>query len=552
MDQEELLFLILDALPLFARVTGGFATVTDNYGRRIKTVNSRGEEIQSLRGVIYEVAKICAKEQKPLVGPSPLVEGADAWAIPLNPYVISCSNVERVNREKKLLKGLEKALPLIARVAGGEAVIFDSEGKRICSYNPDGTVNSEYINKVSLAAQRAMQSNEPVIGDSFSYNGAMAVRIPITENFGFGFNNELFAKKQNKLYEEVKKYQYARYNFSDIVGKSEAIRKTISLAKQIAKSNSTVLIYGETGTGKELFAQSIHNYSDRRDKPFIAINSGALPSTLVESSLFGYVDGAFTGAKKGGAPGVFEQADGGTIFLDEISEMELDTQAKILRVLQEREVTRIGGKRPIRVDVRVIASTNEDLAEMVAKKTFRKDLYFRLNVVQINVPPLRERMSDIELLVNHFIHKYNMLLGKYVGEISQDALKILYNYNWPGNVRELQNCIEYAINMVKKDERIIMPYHLSAQIVQKADSSCQKPDSIMNPILDEVSNYNGSVGKNNLTNGLTLEQILNETERRVIKQALNRVNNKKKDAAKMLGISTTTLWRKMQEHKLQI
>lgn len=547
MDKKQLLSLLLDALPLVARVTGGFATITDLHGRRIKTVNSYGEDIQSYRGAIYEMARKCAQEQRALIGPSQIVEGADAWAIPLGSYVISCSNVERVKREQGLQKELEKALPLIARVAGGEAVIFDREGKRLSSYNPDGTVNTEFLNKVSHAAKRAMQTNEPVIGDSFSYDGAMAVRIPITQNYGIGFNNELAAQKQKKLYEEVKKLQYARYNFSDIVGNSEVLNKTILRAKQIANSRSTILIYGETGTGKELFAQSIHNASERRDKPFVAINSGALPSSLVESCLFGYVDGAFTGAKKGGAPGAFEQADGGTIFLDEISEMELDTQAKILRVLQEQEVTRIGGRRPVRIDVRVLASTNKDLAKMVAENTFRSDLYYRLNVIQIKVPPLRERMSDIDLLVNHFILKYNVLLGKYILEVSEDALDILRRYNWPGNVRELQNCVEYAINMVKKEERIIMPHHWPPQIRQKVDSLIQNTDSVADSMLDEISfssEYNNK-------EGLNLEQILNETEKKVIQQALLRVNNKKKEAAKMLGISTTTLWRKMQQYKLQ-
>jgi transcriptional regulator with PAS, ATPase and Fis domain len=540
MDNKLLLTLLLDALPLVAAVTGGFATVTDFHGRRIKTVNSCGEDMQSFRGAVYEMANRCAQEQRAMIGPSQIVEGADAWAVPVGPYVVSCSNVERVRREQRLQRALEKALPLIARVAGGEAVIFDHEGKRLSSYNPDGTVNADFLNKVSRYAERAMRTNEPVIGDSFSYTGAMAVRIPITQSYGLGFNNELTAKKQNKLFEEVKKFQSARYNFSDIVGNSDTLRTTISRAKQVSGGRSTILICGETGTGKELFAQAIHNASERRDKPFVAVNSGALPSSLVESCLFGYVDGAFTGAKKGGAPGAFEQADGGTIFLDEISEMDMDTQVKILRVLQEREVTRIGGRKPVRIDVRVLASTNKDLTQMVAEEVFRSDLYYRLNVVQITVPPLRERMSDIALLVNHFILKYNVLLGKYILETSKDALDVLQSYDWPGNVRELQNCVEHAINMVKKDERIIMPHHWPAQIRQKADS-----------IGDSITADASFPGGYDKQGAPTLEQILDKTEERAIRQALSRVNNRKKDAARILGISTTTLWRKMQRYNLQ-
>lgn len=535
MDNDVLLSVILDALPLIAKVTGGFATVTDSNGYRIKTVNSCGEDMQNLRDTVYELAKRSAKEQKAVVGPSQIDKGVNAWTIPIGPYVISCSNVERVKREERLQTALEKALPLIAKAAGGEAVIFDKEGRRLNSYNPNGTVNYEFIDKVSLAAKQAMQTNEPVIGDSFSYSGAVAVRIPITKDFGFGFNNELATRKQDKLYNEVKKFQHARYNFHDIVGNGGGMSKTISEAKQVATGKSTVLIYGETGTGKELFAQSIHNASGRRSKPFVAINCGALPSSLVESSLFGYVDGAFTGAKKGGSPGVFEQANGGTVFLDEISEMEQDTQAKILRVLQEREVTRIGGVKSIPVNVRVLASTNKDLAKMVANNTFRSDLYYRLNIIQIYVPPLRKRMSDIDLLVNHFVIKHSVLLGKYILDVSKEALDILRLHDWPGNVRELENCVEHALNMIRKGEKIILPRHWPSQIRQKADH-------VIADTVSEISN--DSKAKD-------LEQILDEAEKRAIKLTLSHVGNKKREAARILGISPTTLWRKIQKHNLQ-
>ena len=453
-QRERLFARLCEALPLLASITGGFATVTDEEGRRIKTVDSSGRELKEYAGTVYELAAQSYRENRALIGESQIVQGAQAWVLPLGPYVISCSNVEKVKREQGLQRALEKALPLIARVAGGEAVLFDREGRRLASYNPDGTVNKEFLHKVSEAAKRAMELHEPVIGESMSYPGAMAVRIPITRDYGVGFNNELAAKKNIKLYEEVKKFQYARYNFDDIIGPSEVMQRVIDLGRHVARGMSTILIYGETGTGKELFAQAIHNESERCHKPFVAINCGALPASLIESSLFGYVEGAFTGAKRGGAPGIFEQAQEGTIFLDEISEMELNLQAKLLRVLQEKEVTRIGGNKPIPVDVRVLASTNKDLEQMVREGKFRSDLYFRLNVVQLKIPPLRERASDIPHLVMHFIRKYNALLGKYVTDIEEEALAILMQYSWPGNVRELQNCIEHAINMVKDEQKI--------------------------------------------------------------------------------------------------
>lgn len=529
-NNDQFLAKICEALPLMATITGGFATLTDSEGRRIKTFDSNGNELEEYVGTVYEMAAKSYRENRALIGESQIVKGAQAWVLPVGKYVISCSNVEKVSREQGLKKALEKALPLIARVAGGEAVIFDREGKRLASYNPDGTVNTEFLHKVSGAAKKAMELQKPVIGDSMSYAGAMAVRIPITQDYGIGFNNELAAKKNIKLYEEVKKFQYARYNFSDIIAESEAMKQVIEMARHVAHGTSTILICGETGTGKELFAQSIHNESERSNKPFVAINCGAFPSSLIESSLFGYVEGAFTGAKRGGSPGIFEQAQEGTIFLDEISEMELNLQAKLLRVLQEREVTRIGGDKPIPVNVRILASTNKDLAKMVREGKFRSDLYFRLNVVELKIPSLRERVADIPLLVMHFIRRYNALLGKYVADIDEEAMEILVRYTWPGNVRELQNSIEYAINMVK-DEQKLSSRHLPPYILQNLHISS--------------GHYRSEAPRE------TLDGILARTEKKVIEKTLQEVQFKKKEAAQILGISTTTLWRKMVQHGLQ-
>ncbi|KUO52696.1 MAG: Fis family transcriptional regulator [Desulfitibacter sp. BRH_c19] len=532
MDEKKLLSTIIDALPLIASITGGYATVTNSSGIRLITINSKGKEVKDFAGTVYSLAQQGYEKQNALIGPSQIEEGAKAWVLPVGPYVVCASNSQNIYRENTLKEAIDKSLPLIARVAGGEAVLFDKTGKRLASFNPDGTINKDYLNKVSNAAKQAMELQEPVIGESFSYEGAMAVRIPITREYGIGFNNELAVRKNQKLYDEVKKFQYARYNFSDIIGQSPQIQQAISLAKNVVDSTSTILIYGETGTGKELFAQSIHNDSVRRNNPFIALNCGALPSSLIESNLFGYVEGAFTGAKKGGTPGAFEQADGGTIFLDEISEMEQNLQTKLLRVLQEREVTRIGGKKPIRVNVRVIASTNKDLADMVDKEKFRSDLYFRLNVLQLNVPALRMRSTDVPFLVNHFIKKYNSLLGKYILEADKEVLDILQIYNWPGNVRELQNCIEHAINIVKINESRIRVQHLPPYI--------SRSDKGIEPQINKRAMY-----------GQTLEEILTETERNTIKAVLEQVKYKKKEAAKILGISTTTLWRKISQHNLQ-
>lgn len=237
-----------------------------------------------------------------------------------------------------------------------------------------------------------------------------------------------------------------KYNFDKIIGEDDNFIKIVEYAKKIADSSSTVLIVGESGTGKELFAQSIHNYSSRNNSPLIAINCGAIPEQLIESELFGYEDGAFTGAKKGGNPGKFELADGGTILLDEIGEMPLDMQVKLLRVLEEGFITRLGGKRPIPVDVRIIASTNKDLEGEVGSGKFRKDLYYRLNVLPLYVPPLRERKGDIRILTDHFMNKISRDLNKNKINITNENLLLMEKYDWPGNIRELQNIIELIIN----------------------------------------------------------------------------------------------------------
>ncbi|HVJ49169.1 sigma-54 interaction domain-containing protein [Desulfitobacterium sp.] len=523
----------LKLLPILAKTTGGYATITDREGRRLRTFDFNGNEVIKLRGEIYELALQAVAKGEPLVGYSQIVEQANAWALPLGGYVLSCSNVERLKREQNFQEALQRALPMIAQVAGGEAVLFNDLGERWISYNSDGTERKQFKGKISNQARKAMEMQEPVVGKSFSVNGAMAVRIPINEKFGFGFNNENVARQHQKLYDEVKKFNQTHYTFEDILGESEALNKTKSMAKFVANGISSILIYGETGTGKELFAQSIHNASNRRNKPFVALNCGALPATLIESNLFGYEEGAFTGAKKGGSPGAFEQANGGTFFLDEVSEMELSLQTKLLRVLQEREVVRIGGFKPLKVDVRVIASTNKDLNELISEGKFRQDLYYRLNVVQIKIPELRERQGDISLLARYFIKKYNNFFGKSIEDIDHETLKVLQNHTWPGNVRELQNCIEHAMNMVERDDSILLVQHLPSYLHQRVAQ-------VYDPLVVEIQ-----------PGGLNLSDALKVTERTIIKKALQVCKYKKVKAAQLLGISTTTLWRRLTELGLE-
>lgn len=253
-------------------------------------------------------------------------------------------------------------------------------------------------------------------------------------------------KKERRMANRLSENK-AIYTFDKIITQNESFIRLIQFAKEVADSKSTILITGESGTGKEILAQSIHNHSNRRNGPFVAINSGAIPESLIESELFGYEEGAFTGAKKEGQPGKFELAHKGTIFLDEIGEMPYDMQTRLLRVIEEGSVSRIGGLEQKLVDVRIIAASNKNLKEEVEKGNFRKDLFYRLNVLPIEIPPLRERKDDIPLLVDYFMEKLSLRLNKKKILVSKEKIDELVNYNWPGNVRELENYIELSINL---------------------------------------------------------------------------------------------------------
>lgn len=322
----------------------------------------------------------------------------------------------------------------------------------------------------------------------------------------------------------------ARYTFDDIIGESPGIKKCIELAKKISSSNSSVLILGESGTGKELFARAIHNESKRAKGNFIAINCGAIPDTLLESELFGYEGGSFTGAKKEGNPGKFEMANGGTIFLDEIGDMPLNLQAKLLRVLQDREVVRIGDSRPIPIDVRIIAATNKDLEELIKQGLFRRDLYYRINVIPIKIPPFRERKEDMEIMSEYLLKKHSALLGKTIEGIDDDAMMILKKHNWPGNVRELENVIEYAVNIETGKE--ITAASLPAYLTEKEENDYSDTDSYEMSLKDS-SNMSE---KTKIINALRLFED----------------NTKgKKECAKYLKISLSTLYRKLKEYNIR-
>ncbi len=420
---------------------------------------------------------------------------------------------------------IEESLPYLAQVVGGDVVLFDSTGMRLRACHPDGSRNLGVEGELTHLCGQVMAEIRPSIGPSALAPGSTAVRIPLCEEYGIALNNKLTAKQRNSLLDTARHYQYARYHLEDIIGESPAIAQAKKLTVEAAQSASTVLISGETGTGKELFAQAIHNLSARAAKPFVAINCGALPAELVESILFGYVEGAYTGAKKNGQPGAFEQANGGTLFLDEISEMPLPLQVKLLRVLQEHEVTRVGAAKPNRIDVRIIASTNKPLIELVKAGDFRADLFFRLNVVGIDIPPLRDRDGDLLALIDLFIQRFSIMMGKTVNEITPSAIRVLNNYNWPGNIRELQNAIEYAFNIIDVTTQSILPEHLPPAIRKRTET-----DSL--PSL--------------------YAECMRKTEYNLVLKTMESCHYNKSEAAKRLGINRTTLWRILKRHKIEV
>ena len=312
------------------------------------------------------------------------------------------------------------------------------------------------------------------------------------------------------------------FEFKDIIGKDKEFVRLIKLARAIAPSPSSVLITGESGTGKELFAQAIHNAGYGKKGPFVAINCAAIPRELIETELFGYVEGAFTGARRGGMQGKFVQASGGTLFLDEIGDMPLELQSKLLRVLQERMVVPVGGNQAIPVDFRLISATNQCLDELIQAGEFRADLYYRLNVINILIPPLRERKDDIALLARHFALVYANKLGRGTIDISEEAIKVMQNYNWPGNIRELENVIEMAVNLCSD---CIEAEHLSREV----------RDSLTNPLADQEDEVI-----------LSLEEM----EKRQIIKALLYYKGNISQTANVLEIGRTTLYRKMKKYDL--
>lgn len=474
-----------------------------------------------------------------------------------------------LDKERRMVTFVEKMADLLAAKADQKASLNDSENMiseitTVLESAHEGIFAIDrrgYIKRCNSMAESLLSTTkEDIVGSHISkfMLGTPALSV-LRSGIEYTENEEVYITDRGKLHfivtakplmkngqisgavlsfrdiEEAKKLVYninnraLKYTFDDIIGNSEAIRMAKNQALLTARGNSTVLITGESGTGKEMFAKAIHYASPRSKKPFVTVNCGAIPENLLESELFGYEKGAFTGASEKGKIGKFELANGGTIFLDEIGDMPLHLQVKILHVLQNMRFERVGGNKTIIVDVRVIAATNRDLEEMIREGTFREDLYYRLSVIPMWIPPLRSRKDDIKTLMYFFLNKYNSFMNKNISGFSENVEKIYEEYDWPGNVRELENAVEYAINMAFGDQ--IGLNAVPARLTRNDIGGIAIRDSEL-PLAEQVKIF----------------------EREIIARKLKKYgsNGTGKDlVAKELGLSRATLYRKLAELGIQ-
>jgi len=448
--------------------------------------------------------------------------------------------------EKKVyeLSATNRFLKIIIESINDGLVILDKEGK-ITHLNSiaGGILGKEPPDAIGEPINKLIKTNFSLFDILNNRKGYLEKEITITpfgskESFQYLLTEKLVEDYEGKsqgimaLFKEMRKVHRlvgdiigakARFNFSDIIGSNEKLKRAVNLAKTASVSSCKILLQGENGTGKEIFAQAIHNNSNRRDKPFIAINCAAIPRDLVESELFGYEGGAFTGAKREGRPGKFELAEGGTLFLDEIESMPLESQPKLLRVVESNQLMRIGGNKIITTDVRIISSTNQDLLLAAKKGNFREDLLYRINTVTVDIPPLRERKDDIPILVKYICDKIGRRINKNNIEIDKKVLEVLCEYNWPGNIRELENALESAIILSKNNKITIEVIPENIKPFKSNDLDI-KEDREANSLID--------------------------IEKEVIFKVLKEVKGNITKASRVLGIDRSTLYRKIKKFKI--
>jgi PAS domain S-box-containing protein len=414
------------------------------------------------------------------------------------------------------ITSFNRAAEEITGVSRGDAI-----GQRCCDVFKASICESECV------LRHTRETGQCVVARPIYIVNADGCRVPVSVSTALLKDHDgrviggVESFRDLSVVEQLRKELHEKYTFADIVGRSRAIGQLLDVLPQIAESTSTVLIEGASGTGKELFARAIHNLSARREKRFVAINCGALPDSLLESELFGYMAGAFTDARKN-KPGRFKIADGGTILLDEIGDISPAMQTKLLRVLQERTFEPLGSVEPVQVNVRVVAATNQNLQQLVQAGSFRQDLYYRINVVRLQLPALRDRREDIRLLIEHFISRFNRLQDRHIVGVSDEVMAVLFKHDFPGNIRELENIVEHAFVLCRGP--LIQLQHLPPELYGSFESD--RPAG----------------------GGLTLKAL----EEMYISEALRRQHGNRAAAARELGINPSTLFRKIRSLNIEV
>ena len=445
--------------------------------------------------------------------------------------------INRIRYSERQLKMVLDSMDLgvFTVTRGGLITFFNTTAEKISGFKREEVIGKPCALLLGQGATEGASHLKEAVQNGKARSGKKGIltakdgrRIPIRGNYMALRNDQsrviggLATIQDLSLIDELNRAIASKYTFADMIGKDPAIQKVFDIVPVVAESDATVLIEGPTGTGKDLLAKVIHNASKRRNKPLVKVNCAALPDNLLESEMFGYVKGAFTGAGKD-KPGRFQEADGGTIFLDEIGDLPLSLQAKLLRVLEDKEFYPLGSRKTTKVNVRILAATNQGLETMVAAKKFREDLFYRLNVMRLELPPIRERKADIPLLIEHVLRRLSAARGNRVSRISEEAMEILLNYDFPGNVRELENILEHALIICQEDS--IEPKHLPVFLRRGA----------------ALARSRGEIP--------AVEQGFSERES--ILAALKKHRWHRGEAARELQMDRTTLWRKMKRYHLR-
>lgn len=523
----------------------------------------KGIEHLKARGVDVVIGKIAMAREARSTGMEAVIITSDYEAVRMT--LLEARRVNKVRKQEKRKAEQLKAMlnftydGIIALDNEGKITLFNKVAEELSGWSAEHAMNRNVTEVIPDAGcHHLLTTGRPELGAVFEIGNVKVVgnRVPIVvdrkiEGVVTTFQKiDLLQKIESKVRRKLSdKGLTARHSFVDIIGKSKVLASTVDLAKEYAAIDSTVMIYGRTGTGKEIFAQAIHNASRRRNEPFVAINCAALPESILESELFGYVEGAFTGARKGGKAGVFEMAHGGTLLLDEVGEMPPVLQSRFLRVIEQREIMRLGDSRILPVNVRLIAVTHRDLRDLVRRGLFREDLYYRINVLSLSVPDLKERDGDVLEIADKFLREFYDVQGKSYGVFSTESTQLLLECDWPGNIRQLRNVMERLSVMtagglidvrdVKRALQIQESSPANAQNAASAEesilSSSAGPDRIMDSVIPSHK-FQFLVGK---------EKAL--YEKQLIMKTLEECKGSRTRTARKLGISRTTLWRKLQQ-----